>query len=154
MSKFSFSKGKLAEKMISEMMAEMGFRVAKFGYEHLFPKLANRRKLLKGDIGHKIRSQPDFLIVNPKNMEANFVEVKYRANGEISERHLEKNLKHYPESWVVMVSQRGIHIASSEYMRDNPTKEDCFKHLDKFGPFKECDRNVMIKYSKIAKKLF
>lgn len=146
---YNFSLGRKAERLVREMMEELGFVVVPFGYEYLLPQFANRYNLLKGKAGEMIRGQPDFLIVDKKTNYAHFVEVKYRSQGELDE----KDVSEYPESWVVMVEPGFISIARADYII-NSGKEDCFLHLDKIGPFVSKDKDIILKYVRKTKDYF
>lgn len=147
--KNGFSVGRKAEKLIKEMMEELGFVVVPFGYEYLLPQFANKYKLLKGRAGEMVRGQPDFLIVDRKTNYAYFIEVKYRTGGELDERHLAE----YPEAWVILVEPGFISIAEVSYIFDSK-KEDCFVNLTKIGPFKNKDKKIILKYVRKTKDYF
>ena len=130
--RYNWAVGRKAEELVKDMMEELGFKVVQFGYEYLLPDFANKKKLLKGPAGELIRSQPDFLIVDPKDNHAYFIEVKYRKCGEISE----KSIKDYHENYIVLVSPAGLRIADWEYMIKNK------------------DKSIIMKYVGLAKKSF
>ena len=138
---FRFAQGRKAEKLIWNMMAELGFIVIPFGYEYILPQFANRNNLLKGKAGELVRGQPDFLIVNPKTNYAYFIEVKSRVNEGIDV----KDIAEYPESWVILVAPGTISIAKADYVI-NSSREDCFQNLTEIGPFKHADLNVIMNY--------
>lgn len=147
--RYSWAVGRKAETLVHDMMKEMGFKVVKFGYEYLLPEFANKKKLLNGPAGKVIRSQPDFLIVDPKDNHAYFIEVKYRKDGELSE----KSIGAYPENYIVLVSPKGLRIAKWEYMVKNKDKY-CFKLLTEIGPFRHKDKTVIMKYVEKARTEF
>jgi len=149
MSRYDWAVGRKAEMLVYDMMKELGFRVVRFGYEFLLPEFANKKKLLKGPAGDLIRSQPDFVIVDPKDNHTYFIEVKYRKYGEINI----KSIKDYPENYIVLVSTKGLLISDWEYMIKNKGKL-CFKLLTEIGPFKYKDKSIIMKYIEKAKKEF
>ena len=94
---YRMSVGKKAEKLICDMMIELGFKVFNFGYEYIFPQLADKTNLLKGQSGEFIRSIPDFLIVDQETNHAYLIEVKFRKNTELDE----KDRADFPETHIV-----------------------------------------------------
>ena len=77
----SILKGRMAESLVSEMLREAGNQVYRFGYESTLGNLTQVAKVFDGntEIGEKIRSIPDLLVINKKG-EPFFVEVKFRWN--------------------------------------------------------------------------
>lgn len=142
--------GRKAENLIKEMMEELGFIVVPFGYEYLLPQFADRDNLLKGQAGELVRGQPDFLIVDKKTNYAYFIEVKYRKS-EILDK---KDISEYPEIFIILVSPNGILIANGEDIFENPEYEDCFRYLTEIGPFRNKNRNTLLKYVRKTKELF
>ena len=147
--RYNWAVGRKAETLVYDMMKELGFIVVRFGYEYLLPKFANKKNPLKGPAGELIRSQPDFVIVDPKDNHTYFIEVKYRKYGEISN----KSIKDYPENYIVLVSPNGLLIADWEYMIKNKNKS-CFKLLTDIGPFKYKNKSIIMKYVEKAKQSF
>ncbi len=149
MSKRDWAVGKKAEELVHDMMEELDFKVVRFGYEYLLPEFANKKNPLKGPAGDVIRSQPDFVIVDPKDNHTYFIEVKYRQGGEISD----KSIKDYPENYIVLVSPKGLLIADWEYTIKNKDKYG-FKLLTEIGPFRYKNKSIIMKYVNKAKQLF
>lgn len=147
--RYNWAVGRRAEKLVQSMMEELGFTVVQFGYEYLLPEFANKKKLLKGPAGKVVRSQPDFLIVDPNDNYTYFIEVKYRKHGKISE----KSIGAYPENYIVLVSPTGVLIARWKDIIENKD-EQCFKLLTKMGPFKNKDTTIIMKYVELIKKSF
>ena len=142
--------GNKAEDLIKRMMEELGFMVIPFGYEYLFPTLANKKKLLKGQAGDFIRGLPDFIIVDKKTNYTYFIEVKYRRNGEINL----DDIAEIPESWVILVEYGKISICKAEYAINNPRNENCFNSLTiNYSPFKDKDKKIILKYVEKTKEI-
>ena len=146
--RYNWAVGRKAEKLVQDMMEELGFKVIPFGYEYLLRDLANKKNLLKGPAGKVIRSQPDFVIIDKDNY-TYFIEVKYRKYGEISE----KSIRDYPENYIILVSTTGLLIAKWKDRIKNKDKP-CFKLLTEIGPFKHKDKTIIMKYVKKAKESF
>ena len=147
--RYNWAVGRKAEDLVHDMMKDLGFDVFRFGYEHLFKKLANKKKALKGLAGEFVRSQPDFLIVDPKDNHAYFIEVKYRKEGKIKE----ESIRDYPENYIVLVSPKGLLIESWEYAIKHEDN-NCFKRLTKIGPFRHKNPTVIMKYVNKAKDFY
>ena len=79
----SMLKGRMAESLVSEILREAGNQVYRFGYESTLQNLTQVEKVFdsKSDIGEKIRSIPDLLVINKKG-EPFFIEVKFRWHSE------------------------------------------------------------------------
>lgn len=76
-------KGRMAEALVGELLASSGNRVYHFGYEAVLQNLIQSECTFDGgsEIGRKIRSIPDFLVLNPSGKPF-FVEAKFRADPE------------------------------------------------------------------------
>jgi hypothetical protein len=151
MSRYAWAVGRKAEKLASEMMEELGFIVVPYGYEYILKQFKGKKKLLEGPAGKIVRSQPDFLIVDPENNYAYFIEIKYRSSGKISQ----KSVKPYPKNYILLVTPKGILIADWEYWNQHQDK-NCFKLLSEIGPFKnkDKDKSIILKYVEKAKHVF
>ncbi|MCX6749119.1 MAG: hypothetical protein NTW17_00020 [Candidatus Pacearchaeota archaeon] len=139
-----------SEELIKEMMEELGFIVIHYGYEYIFPNLANRKKLLKGRAGELVRGQPDFLIIDKETNKAYFIEVKFRKYGELDE----KDISDFPETYIIMVSSEEIVIVDGEYRINHPDNEECFRFLTEIGPFRNKNKKIILKYVKKAREIF
>lgn len=75
----SILKGRMAESLVSEILREAGNQVYRFGYESTLQNLTQVEKVFDRytEIGEKIRSIPDLLVINKKG-EPFFIEVKFR----------------------------------------------------------------------------
>lgn len=142
--------GKKAEKLVQNMMVELGFKVFNFGYEYLFPTLADRNNLLRGQAGEFIRSIPDFLIVDEETNRAYLIEVKYSKYAELDD----KRRPDFPETHILLVSPQGILIADNNHIIDNPEHEDCFCLLTEIGPFRSKNKAIIMKYIRKCREIF
>jgi hypothetical protein len=149
MGKYSFAVGKKAEDLASSMMEALGFVVVPYGYEYILSRFKSKKKRLQGPAGKFVRSQPDFLIVDPENNHAYFIEVKYRYSGEIDQ----KSVKPYPNSYILLISPKAILIADCKYWNEHKD-ENCFTLLTKIGPFRNKDKSIIDKYVEEAKRIF
>ncbi len=134
----SMQKGKKAEKIVSDMFKEAGFKVVKYGYEYTVSELADRNNLIKGRAAEYIRHQPDFIIVNKEN-EAFFIEVKFRSTKIVPE----KDIFPYPNCYVVLLSKSFILAQSTKYLFQYGAR---FQPITKLPPFKDIPYTIIKKY--------
>jgi len=139
----SMEKGKTAENIVMDLFKEAGFKVYRYGYEHLLPELADRENLLQGRAAQFIRHQPDLVVVNKRN-EAFFVEVKFRSN-----YILAKDIFNYPEGYVVLLTKGWVLAQSTRYIHQKGWN---FASLNKMPPFRGISSELLGKYSKIIKR--
>lgn len=131
----NLKKGRMAESIVEELFRLNGWRVEKYGYEYTVPHLCEGANL-KGDAGHFIRHQPDFVVVNKKN-EAFFVEVKFRT-----EEIRPDEIFPYPECYIVVVTPDFIYAQNLE---DLQVKRSPFVYINQLDPFKSLDINIIYK---------
>jgi len=148
-------KGRIAEAIVRCMFEDLGFEVISYGYEHTCPTLAKKERLIKGDVKNHIRKAPDFIIVD-KEGNANFVEVKYRADGEY-----EKETDYpYRDCYIILLTQEYIGIEQYKNLSDEtkltglnfmaiPQTEGSFKSLTDVPLFKNLDKNIVLAYRRL-----
>lgn len=135
-----FSKGKEAEKIMSDFFKEAGFQVIRYGYEYTVPALADKENPIIGRAAAYIRHQPDFIIVN-KAREAFFVEVKFRAASQINQQ----DIFNYPNSYVILLTKEGMLAQSTKYIY---RKRYDFARITKMPPFAEIPFSLIDKYNR------
>ena len=135
-------KEKTTERIVMDLFKEAGFKVFRYGFEHLLPELASE-KLLQGNVAGFIKQQPDFVVVNKENT-AFFVEVKFESNCV-----LEKDAFNYPDCFVVLLTKEGVLAQNAKYVKHKGWK---FDGLNEFHPFGEISKKLLEKYTEIAKK--
>jgi len=134
----NMKKGKVAEKIISDMFNEAGFKVINYGYEHTVPELVNRYNPVIGKAAEYIRHQPDLIVVNKSN-EAFFVEVKFRKEGLLKDKHL----FNYPNCYVILLTKDLILAQSTYYLFKKGVN---FLNLNKMPPFSNIPYTIIEKY--------
>jgi hypothetical protein len=144
MSKKSFAIGKTAEKIVSDLFEEAGFKVIKYGYEHTVKELVSRYNPIQGPAADFIRHQPDFIVVNEDN-EAFFVEVKYRKYGKIKKEHMFP----YPSCYVVFLTKDFILAQDLERIYKYGYK---FTFINRIAPFSKIPSTLIAKYVKIVRR--
>lgn len=75
-------KGSMAECIVEEMLRDAGYEVYNFGYEMVLQHLKGIR-LEDNYVKRIITGMPDFIIVDRNNC-PNFLEVKYRKDGNLN----------------------------------------------------------------------
>jgi hypothetical protein len=149
-------KGRIAEAIVRCMFEDLGFEVIPYGYEHTCPTIAKKDRLIKGDVKNQIRKAPDFIIVD-KEGEANFIEVKYRADGTF------KKETDYPyrECYIILLTKQYIGIEQYKTLNDETTLtganfgigiQGSFKSLTDSHLFKECNKKVVLEYRDLLMK--
>ena len=154
-------KGRIAEAIVKCMFEDLGFEVIPYGYEHTCPTIAKKEDLIKGDVKNHIRNAPDFIIVDD-NGEANFIEVKYRADG------VYKRQTDYPyrDCYIILLTKEYIGIEQYKNLNDEATltgdnfdsfKRDeatagSFKSLMDVPLFKHLDKDTVLDYRKLLMK--
>ncbi len=74
-------KGRIAETIVEELFRSLEFQVFSYGMENSIPGIKDLLKGVRGDVAKNIRQMPDFVVFKDKT--AHFIEVKYRASGEL-----------------------------------------------------------------------
>lgn len=103
---YNMIKGRVAEAIVKELFLINGYRVYDYGMERTLPHAVENVKYQKDEMSLSIRHMPDFLVQNIKTGVLNYVEVKYRANGEFSFAEIENNP--YKSTCFVVVSKENI----------------------------------------------
>lgn len=124
-------KGRIAEAIVKCMFEDLGFEVIPYGYEHTCPTIAKKDRLIKGDVKNQIRKAPDFIIVDKEN-EANFIEVKFSADG------VYRKPSDYPfrECYIILLTPKYIGIEQYKNLDDETTmdgKNFSAIHMNKNG---------------------
>ena len=153
-------KGRIAESITKCMFEDLGFEVIPYGYEHTCPTIAKKDRLIKGDVKNQIRKSPDFIIVD-KDGDANFIEVKFRTNGEY------KKETDYPyrECYIILLSKDYIGIEQYKNLDDETTmtskdfdpiykstSSGNFKSLLDVPLFNKLDKKIILAYRDLLRK--
>ena len=146
-------KGSMAECIVEEMLRKSGYQVYKFGYEMVLQHLKGI-KLKDNYVRRIITGMPDFIIVD-RNNAPNFLEVKYRKDGNLNlskDKLRVANLgKDWAESRLMIVSLNKPHFQISR------VKE--FVKSGKLFPlenekFIKVNKEVIKKYGYLVRKYF
>lgn len=146
-------KGRIAETIIEELFRSLDFQVFSYGMENSIPGIKDLLKGIKDDVAKNIRQMPDFVVFKDKR--AHFIEVKYRASGELKLSDIEKHGEYpFENALFVLVTKQHIKcISYSELKAGKEIKEGDRKFLGKRVEF-DTDKEKIIEYCKYAVKFF
>lgn len=146
-------KGRIAETIVEELFRSLGFQVFSYGMENSIPGIKDLLKGVRGDVSKNIRQMPDFVVF--KDNQAHFIEVKYRASGELKLRDIDR-YGDYPfeNALFVLITKR--HIKCISYKELSEGKEITVTSQNYLGKRKEfdTDKDLIIEYCKYAVKFF
>ena len=146
-------KGRLAEALVEQLFWKLGWKVHRFGMEHTHPHLFDSVRGRDDPVSAIIRSQPDFL-VQKNDGQPYFVEVKYRANGGLSQADLGPNYPHLT-AFIVLVSPYRIQCVTAGELRNGTilrrgASDYYFADRKEFG----ADLQVVRQFVDLASELF
>jgi hypothetical protein len=121
--------------------------------ENTIPGIMDLLKGVRSDVAQEIRRMPDFVVQNPQTKDVNFVEVKFRANGEFRQKDLPENYP-YINAYIIVVSKRHIKCLTVEELMAG--KEITPKSTNYLGNRKEfdLDKEIIIDFCKFAIQFF
>ncbi|MDO6803992.1 hypothetical protein Q4595_16215 [Wenyingzhuangia sp. 1_MG-2023] len=146
-------KGRIAETIVEELFRSLGFQVFSYGMENSIPGIKDLLKGVRGDVSKNIRQMPDFVVF--KDNQAHFIEVKYRASGELKLKDIAK-YGDYPFENALFVLVTKKHIKCISYKELSEGKEITSNSQNYLGKRKEfdTDKDLIIEYCKYAVKFF
>ncbi len=146
-------KGRIAETIVEELFRSLGFQVFSYGMENSIPGIKDLLKGVRGDVSKNIRQMPDFVVF--KDNQAHFIEVKYRASGELKLNDIAK-YGDYPFENALFVLVTKKHIKCISYKELEEGKEINPKSQNYLGKRKEFDTDSekIVEYCKYAVKFF
>lgn len=109
-------KGRIAETIVKCMFEDLGFEVIPYGYENTCPTIAKKDRLIIGDVKNHIRKAPDFIVIDKKG-EANFVEVKFRADG----NYKKETDYPYRDCYIILLTKKHLGIEQYKNLNDEAT---------------------------------
>jgi hypothetical protein len=147
-------KGRIAEALIEELFLALDYNVYRYGMENTVPGIIKLLKGVRSDVADTIKKMPDFVIQNTKTGAVYFVEVKFRANEELS--FLDIGGKDYPfeNAFFIVVSTKHIKCISYEELKSGktitPTSHNYLGNRSEFA----LDKEVIIQFCDFAVKFF
>lgn len=148
-------KGRIAETIVEELFRQLGFRVFRYGMENtlpgIIPVLENGNQ---NPVSICIRRMPNFVMY--KDGQANFVEVKYRADETFGLVDIEHGRDYpYPNALFLIVSKKHIKCISYEELCAG---EQITPHSPAYllgdRPEFTTDREVIRAYCQTVKEVF
>ncbi|MEX2597383.1 MAG: hypothetical protein WEC59_10685 [Salibacteraceae bacterium] len=146
-------KGRIAETIIEELFRSLDFQVFSYGMENSIPGIKDLLKGVRGDVSKNIRQMPDFVVF--KDSQAHFIEVKYRASGELKLKDIDK-YGDYPFENALFVLVTKKHIKCISYKELSEGKEITSTSQNYLGKRKEfdTDKDLIVEYCQYAVKFF
>ena len=130
--------GAAAKEIVRTVLESAGYTVYPFGYESTFSTMKHRLndRRFEGDVAHRIRSMPDFLVADDEER-PQFVEVKFRGQGErvgLKNFEIWRYKQYWPETVLVLLSPFGDrffaqHVKSLKLIGDT-YQETWFEYTD------------------------
>lgn len=146
-------KGRIAETIVEELFRSLDFQVFSYGMENSIPGIKDLLKGVRGDVAKNIRQMPDFVVFKDKT--AHFIEVKYRASGELKLADIIK-YGDYPfeNALFVLVTRKHIKCISFQELKEGKEiTQNCRNYLGNRKEF-DTDRDLIIEYCQYAVKFF
>ncbi len=145
-------KARIAETLVEELFLSMEWSVFRYGMENTIPGVMKLLKGVRSDVADNIKRMPDF-VVQDKQRNVYFIEVKFRANEEFSLRDLPKDYP-YENAYIVVVSKRHIKCITVPELREG--KEISPSTRNYLGSRKEfdLDKDTIIQFCDFAVKFF
>jgi hypothetical protein len=147
--RYGMIKGRIAETLIQELFLSLGYNVFRYGMENTIPGIMELLKGVRSDVAQEIRRMPDFVLQNPRNKEVYFVEVKFRASGQLRLADLPKGYP-YDNAYIILVSKKHIKCITIQELKEG--KEITPTSLNYLGNRKEfdLDKEVIVDFCKFA----
>jgi hypothetical protein len=103
---YNMVKGRIAETLIEELFLSLNWNVFRYGMENTVPGVMKLLMGVKSDVAQDIRGMPDF-VMEDKNRNFYYIEVKFRANGNFSVNELNEDYP-YLNAYFIVVSRKHI----------------------------------------------
>lgn len=147
-------KGRIAETIVEELFRSLGFQVFSYGMENSIPGIKDLLRGVRGDVAKNIRQMPDFVVF--KNDQAHFIEVKFRASGELKLSDVEKYGKYpFENALFVLVTKKHIKCISYQELSDGQSISSSGRdHMLGSRKEFETDKKKIIEYCTYAVKFF
>ena len=147
-------KGRIAETIVEELFRSLGFQVFSYGMENSIPGIKDLLRGVRGDVAKNIRQMPDFVVF--KDDQAHFIEVKFRASGELKLSDVEKYGKYpFENALFVLVTKKHIKCISYKELNEGQSITSAGRnHMLGSRKEFETDKKKIIEYCTYAVKFF
>jgi hypothetical protein len=145
-------KARIAETLVEELFLSMEWGVFRYGMENTIPGVMKLLKGVRSDVAENIKRMPDF-VVQDKNRNVFFIEVKFRASEQFSINDLPKDYP-YENAYIILVSKKHIKCITVQELREG--KEITPSTRNYLGSRKEfdLDKDTIISFCEFAVKFF
>jgi hypothetical protein len=145
-------KARIAETLVEELFLSMDWGVFRYGMENTIPGVMKLLKGVRSDVAENIKWMPDF-VVQDKDRNVYFIEVKFRASEEFSISDLPRDYP-YENAYIVLVSKKHIKCITVQELREGkditPTSHNYLGNRKEF----DLDKDTIIKFCEFAVKFF
>jgi len=145
-------KGRIAETLVEQLFIKLGYGVYRYGMENTIPGIMDLLKGVRSDVSEIIKRMPDF-VIQDKQGEVHFIEVKFRGNEKFSIKNIDKDYP-FQNAFFIVISRK--HIKCLSYKQLEARKEitpSCKNYLGSIKEF-ETDKKIIIDFCKYAVKFF
>lgn len=149
---YKMIKGRIAEALIEQLFIKLKYRVYRYGMENTIPGIMELLKGIRSDVATMIKRMPDF-VIQDKQGEAHFIEVKFRSGEEFSIKNVPKDYP-FENAFFIIVSKKHIKCLSyKQLLAGKEITPACRNYLGNIKEF-ETDKDVIIKFCEYAVKFF
>jgi hypothetical protein len=145
-------KARIAETLVEELFLSMEWGVFRYGMENTIPGVMKLLKGVRSDVAENIKRMPDF-VVQDKNRNVYFIEVKFRASEEFSMKDLPRDYP-YENAYIILVSKKHIKCITVQELREgkeiSPTTRNYLGNRKEF----DLDKDIIIRFCDFAVKFF
>jgi hypothetical protein len=130
----------------------MEWGVFRYGMENTIPGVMTLLKGVRSDVAENIKRMPDF-VVQDKNRNVYFIEVKFRASEQFALRDLPRDYP-YENAYIILVSKKHIKCITVQELKEGkeitPTSRNYLGNRKEF----DLDKETIISFCEFAVKFF
>jgi len=145
-------KARIAETLVEELFLSMEWGVFRYGMENTIPGVMTLLKGVRSDVAENIKRMPDF-VVQDKNRNVYFIEVKFRASEQFALRDLPRDYP-YENAYIILVSKKHIKCITVQELKEGkeitPTSRNYLGNRKEF----DLDKETIISFCEFAVKFF
>ncbi len=145
-------KARIAETLVEELFLSMEWGVFRYGMENTIPGVMKLLRGVRSDVAENIKRMPDF-VVQDKQRNVYFIEVKFRANETYNSDDLPKDYP-YDNAFFIVVSKKHIKCITVPELREgkeiSPTSRNYLGSRKEF----DLDKDTIIQFCEFAVRFF